>query len=185
MSHKFHNRLYFAIGANVSGHWGAPRQTIVEALRRLEALGIAIEECSSVYSTSAQSHRRQPRFMNLVASAKCHHPSLKILNIFNRLEIQAGRVRNGANGPRPLDLDIIDHSGRVVNWPNHRRRSKLVLPHPEIVNRAFVLVPLHEIAPGWRHPVNNDPVGVLLRCLRTSAVRRSDDVRRVDSIDFS
>jgi 2-amino-4-hydroxy-6-hydroxymethyldihydropteridine diphosphokinase len=76
-----------------------------------------------------------------------------LLRTFKQLERAAGRRFGRHWGPRPLDLDIIDVRGTVLNWPPlHRVRGGLILPHPEMAARAFVLVPLKEIAPHWHHP---------------------------------
>jgi 2-amino-4-hydroxy-6-hydroxymethyldihydropteridine diphosphokinase len=70
------------------------------------------------------------------------------------LERKAGRRAGRPQGPRPLDIDILDYGGRRLGWPGRgRRRARLVLPHPEAHRRAFVLVPLAQVAPHWRHPV--------------------------------
>jgi len=73
-------------------------------------------------------------------------------------------------GARPVDIDILDYGGRRLNWPVRRReRGRLILPHPELHSRAFVLVPLLEVAPHWRHPVLGHPSRTLLAKLGPSA----------------
>src|SRR5262249_8436131 len=76
------------------------------------------------------------------------------LRLVKGLERQAGRRLGQTWGPRPLDIDILDFGGRRLGWPPGRhRRGRLILPHPEAHRRAFVLVPVADIAPAWRHPV--------------------------------
>jgi 2-amino-4-hydroxy-6-hydroxymethyldihydropteridine diphosphokinase len=77
-----------------------------------------------------------------------------LLRLLKRIERRAGRTRTRAMAPRALDIDILDHGGRRMGWPPRRReRGRLIIPHPELHARAFVLVPLLDVAPAWRHPV--------------------------------
>jgi 2-amino-4-hydroxy-6-hydroxymethyldihydropteridine diphosphokinase len=85
-----------------------------------------------------------------------------LLRLLKRIERQAGRRPTPPLQPRPLDVDILDFGGRRLNWPSRRReRGRLVLPHPLLHKRAFVLVPLLQVAPRWSHPV----LGVRARTL--------------------
>lgn len=124
-----------------------------ESLFRLEAAGVTIKRISSLFSTRPQGPGLQRRYLNAVAVAETVLPPAKVLRLFKLIERQAGRRRGIRNGPRPLDLDLIDYGGRIIGWPLRRgRRASLVLPHPEMHRRAFVLVPLAQISPGWLHP---------------------------------
>jgi 2-amino-4-hydroxy-6-hydroxymethyldihydropteridine diphosphokinase len=77
-----------------------------------------------------------------------------LLRLVKRLEYKAGRRFARRWSPRPLDIDVLDYGGRQIGWPvRGRERGRLILPHPEMHQRAFVLVPLLEVAPHWRHPV--------------------------------
>jgi 2-amino-4-hydroxy-6-hydroxymethyldihydropteridine diphosphokinase len=119
--------------------------------------------------------------------------------VLKAMEGEAGRRGGKRWGPRPLDIDILDYAGRVINWrarkpgalaPVSRRiasastRSpapnagprQLVLPHPQLHLREFVLAPLADIAPRWHHPVTGEPVAGLLRAIRDSAPRREGRV---------
>jgi 2-amino-4-hydroxy-6-hydroxymethyldihydropteridine diphosphokinase len=107
-----------------------------------------------------------------------------LLRCLKRLERSAGRRRGRRNGPRPLDLDILDFGGLILNWrsTNIAHRPTIALPHPELHRRLFVLVPLAEVAPFWRHPVLDATARRLAVRLRGSAyhgagaaVRRSLD----------
>ena len=144
-----------------------------------DALGITVVRQSSLYVTTPIGGGRQPPFLNAVLILRTPHPPARLIRLFKVLEREAGRRKGRLDGPRPLDIDLIDHAGRVVGWPArrtraHYRRPFLVLPHPEMHRRRFVLVPLAEIAPGWRHPVLDASALSLSRRLGPShgAVRR-------------
>ena len=96
----------------------------------------------------------QPRYLNAVVLVEAYIAPGALLRLLKRIERRAGGrlgARNG--GPRPLDIDILDYGGRRIGRPPRRRqRGRLILPHPEMHRRAFVLVPLLEVAPAWRHP---------------------------------
>jgi 2-amino-4-hydroxy-6-hydroxymethyldihydropteridine diphosphokinase len=92
--------------------------------------------------------------LNAVLEARARVAPATLLRLVKNIERRAGRRLGVPWGPRPLDIDILDYGGRQVGWPARRReRGVLVLPHPEMHRRAFVLVPLLEVAPRWRHPV--------------------------------
>ena len=175
LSQKRHRNLIFAIGTNVSGNWGPPLETVRTALDRLSQLGVVPSRTSSIYLTKPVSNVRQNDVTNLVCLATTSHTPFKILRLFKTLERQAGRRLRSRNGPRELDLDLLDFGGRTINWPSGRRRQRLVLPHPEIAARAFVLAPLAELLPDWRHPVEKTTASRLLRQLH----RQRGDVCRV------
>jgi 2-amino-4-hydroxy-6-hydroxymethyldihydropteridine diphosphokinase len=102
-----------------------------------------------------------------------------ILRLLKRLERRAGRRLGRTWGPRPLDIDILDYGGRRLGWPCRKRRGGLVIPHPEAHRRAFVLAPLAEIEPQWRHPVLGVTARVLLARLGWRA--RREAVQTLDS----
>lgn len=146
--------LLLAFGGNKRGNWGMPAESIVRALRQLEAGGLNVIRTSSFYLTAPVGGGRQAPYVNavVVVSAACALGTL--LRTVKRIERQAGRQFAPPMRARPLDIDILAYGGRRLAWPALRReRGRLILPHPELHRRTFVLVPLLEVAPHWRHPV--------------------------------
>jgi 2-amino-4-hydroxy-6-hydroxymethyldihydropteridine diphosphokinase len=147
--------IFVSLGANTTGCWGAPYDTLCRSLNELERCGINIVCCSSVYRTNphAAAGMMHP-FYNTVIGIRSHYAIGSLLRVLKNIERRAGRRLSARWSRRPLDLDIVDFGGRVLNWPSLTRRlGPIVLPHPLMQERGFVLVPLAEIAPKWRHPV--------------------------------
>ncbi|MDP9138350.1 MAG: 2-amino-4-hydroxy-6-hydroxymethyldihydropteridine diphosphokinase [Pseudomonadota bacterium] len=160
--------------------WGAPRETLLRACRELELAGVSIVCASSGYWTKPVGDTPQPRYLNAVLLAKAYIAPGALLRLLKRIERFAGRRSGRAMASRPLDLDILDYGGRRIGWPARRRqRGRLILPHPEMHKRAFVLVPLLEVAPAWRHPVSGRRVKALLTQL--TPVARANVRQTLDS----
>ena len=156
-----HGKVLVGLGANSPGPWGSPAKTLKRALRELERRGITVEAVSNLYETAAMGAARQPPYVNQVALLATSLPAPALLRLLKQIEAQAGRRGGRLWGPRTLDLDIIDYKGMTLNWSGSRktmaraRVRPLVLPHPQLELRPFVLRPLLDIAPDWRHPVLN------------------------------
>jgi 2-amino-4-hydroxy-6-hydroxymethyldihydropteridine diphosphokinase len=156
--------IWIAIGANIPGTWGAPSDTIERVRMELERCGLTIVARSSLYRTPPVGRTAQPRFLNAVLGVRGSIAPAALLRLLKQLEARAGRRANGRWGPRPLDMDILDFGGRMIGRPAAARiAGTLVLPHPELTRRGFVLVPLAEVAPGWRHPRLNVSAATLLK----------------------
>ena len=126
------------VGANLGDRWGAIRGAL-EALARTE--GIAAVESSTVYETAPVGVLHQPKFLNLVAGIETTLTPEQLLAVLHGLEDAAGRRRSREIrwGPRVLDLDLLLFEGEVRTGPD------LILPHPRMWERAFVLVPLRDL----------------------------------------
>lgn len=126
---------------------GDPKSNIEAALGMIKEI-FKIEKVSSLYRTRAVGGPSgQPDFLNGAAKIEPHESSYKTMKSLLDIEEKMGRVRKERWGPRIIDLDILDYNGTILNEP------ELKLPHPRMAERAFVLAPLAEIAPEWRHPV--------------------------------
>jgi 2-amino-4-hydroxy-6-hydroxymethyldihydropteridine diphosphokinase len=133
----------------MAGPWGTPRQAVLRALAELNRNGIALVKASRLLETKPFGRPNQPDFVNAVAAIETSLPPQALLARLHAIEREAGRRRTIRWGPRTLDLDILDYRGLVSRGRN------LVLPHPGIAERVFVLEPLSEIVPRWRHPILN------------------------------
>jgi 2-amino-4-hydroxy-6-hydroxymethyldihydropteridine diphosphokinase len=140
--------ILIGIGGNLpSARYGPPRDALSAALAELEASGIVVVACSSWYHTEPVPASAQPWFVNAVASLETDLNASRLLARLQAVETRFGRIRSKPNAARVLDLDLLDYCGQVT------KTTRLVLPHPRLHERRFVLVPLVEIAPDWRHPV--------------------------------
>jgi 2-amino-4-hydroxy-6-hydroxymethyldihydropteridine diphosphokinase len=149
---------FVALGGNIPGPAGSPEATLAAAAVRLADLG-RITARSSLYSTTpVGADIAQPRFLNAVLALETTLTPFELLGAVLLIEREFGRdrVANIPNGPRTLDLDILFYGDLVLS------ESSLKIPHPRIAERAFVLVPLHEIAPDLRDPRSGKTVSLLL-----------------------
>jgi len=152
-------KVLVALGANCPGPWGRPRQTIAQALSEIERSHVRVAAISPVYETAAVGNARQPAYVNAVALLDTKLSPEALLRVLKQIERRAGRRGGRPWGARALDIDIVDYAGVVRNWRAGRGAfakpgaRPLVLPHPLAHERPFVLKPLLDIAPDWRHPV--------------------------------
>lgn len=155
-------RAIVGLGANLGDAPGQLRAAVCSLARHARVVGV-----SSLYRTAPVGGPPQPDFSNAVCVLETGGTAHELLRRLQRVELELGRVRAERYGPRTIDLDLLDFAGEVRNDP------ELVLPHPEIARRAFVLVPLAEAAPGWRHPVLHRTAHELLAVLSGAhSVRR-------------
>ena len=155
---------YIALGANIPGPAGPPRATLEAALKRLEAAGVHIVRRSRWYRSPAWPNPADPEFVNAVAEVETVLGPAALLALLHATEAALGRTRSTPNAPRAVDLDLLDYHGAVEGGA-----AGPVLPHPRLHERAFVLRPLAEIAPGWRHPVSRRGIAELIATLPPEA----------------
>ena len=139
--------ILVAIGSNLAAPgFASPQDTVESAVAELPATGIAVVARSPWYLSEPVPASDQPWFVNGVAAVATALPPHALLARLLALETRFGRERGARNATRSLDLDLLDHDGRQC------ATATLVLPHPRLHERRFVLVPLCDIAPDWRHP---------------------------------
>lgn len=199
--------IVLGLGANMESRWGAPIRTMQQTYRLLGARGICVTMRSPYYASAPLGIRAQAEFVNAVVVVRTALAPEALLALLKAIERQAGRRAGERWGPRPLDIDIIDYSGRVMNWPaskanalapqarnaaapamptkQMRGERRLVLPHPQLHLREFVLAPLTDVAPRWHHPVTGEPVARLLHAIRASRRHGEGRVLRVVHSDLT
>lgn len=155
--------ILIALGANLSHPLhGPPRATLEAALALLAAHGVAVAARSRLYLTRPVGPGVQRPYLNAVALVETDLAPAALLALLHRVEAQLGRRRRRRWAARLIDLDLLDYHGRKQGWAARRFSRDLVLPHPRIGQRVFVLAPLQDVAPSWRHPVTGKPVARLL-----------------------
>jgi len=136
-----------ALGSNLPGAHGSSAGLLEAAVASLSDAGMKVVERSNWWCSRAWPDPLQPEYLNGVAIVETTAPPGPLLRVLRAIEAQFGRQRASRNGARTLDLDLIAH-GRTISDDNG-----LTLPHPRAHDRLFVMGPLAEIAPNWRHPV--------------------------------
>jgi 2-amino-4-hydroxy-6-hydroxymethyldihydropteridine diphosphokinase len=161
-------QIFIGLGANLpSPRYGSPRETLAAALAQLAAAGVAVAERSAWYESAPVPASDQPWYVNGVARVETALAPAALLAILNRIEAAFGRVRGERNAPRIVDLDIIAYGDLVV-----ADGPPPLLPHPRMADRGFVLLPLRDIAPGWRHPISGASLDDLIARLPADQVTR-------------
>lgn len=159
--------IYIALGANLPSHVGEPLMTLNKALERFPIKGIKVEALSNWYETTPVPVSDQPHYVNAVALVSTQQDPISLLNTLLSIEDEFGRERLERNAARTLDLDILDFNGEVSE-------NSPILPHPRLQDRGFVLLPLRDVAPKWRHPVTGQGVDDLI-----SAVSNVSTVKKI------
>jgi 2-amino-4-hydroxy-6-hydroxymethyldihydropteridine diphosphokinase len=158
---------YLALGSNRGNRRSHLERALSEIARFAPILAV-----SSFYRTDPVGYAAQPQFWNIVAAVAWSSSAPELLKRTQRVEKAVGRTSTFRNGPREIDIDILDLGGA-------RRREDPILPHPRLESRRFVLAPLCEIAPRWIHPRTGRTAAELLRALpeRPRAMRLSSRPR--------
>jgi len=167
---------YIGMGGNVVSRAGPPEATLAAAALRLESLGRVVCR-SSLYSTEPVGFAEQPRFVNAVVALETVLAPSALLFELLAIEKEFGRDRAASipNGPRTLDLDILLFGNLRINEPG------LTIPHPRLAERAFVLIPLSEIAPHNYKPGSGATVSQLLRDLQSTTKSEAHAVVQIQS----
>jgi 2-amino-4-hydroxy-6-hydroxymethyldihydropteridine diphosphokinase len=139
--------VYLALGSNLGDRLANLKQAIAALTPQLE-----VKAKSQVYETPPWGIEDQPKFLNQVVKAKTYLEPEQLLKHLKRLEVALGRKVSIPNGPRLIDIDILFYDDLVLNTP------ALIIPHPRLHERGFVLLPLMDIAPDLVHPVSKQSV---------------------------
>ena len=143
--------VYLCLGSNL----GQREKNLAQALKLLSQK-VNLEKVSSIYETEPVGYKDQPFFLNLVCRITTASNAVEILQLAKDIENRMGRMPGGQkNSPRPIDIDILFYDNQIIKTQN------LTIPHPRLAERAFVLTPLAEIAPGLVHPKLNKSIAEL------------------------
>ncbi len=160
----------------IGGNMGDRVATLQAATARLAAGGVAIDAVSSLYETPPWGYADQPKFLNGAVRGATSLSPLALLRLAKEIEHDLGRLPSFRNAPRPVDIDIALYGDVVIADDAH----DLQVPHPRLPERAFVLVPLAEIAPDWQHPA----LGQSMAMLRAALGPTNEIVRFVPAAEW-
>jgi len=153
--------IYVGIGSNLS--WkgcSTPHQTVLSAIKHFPKFGLKVCKQSNWYESEPVPVSSQPWFINGVVEISSTKGAASILETLHSIEDLFGRKRGELNAARTLDLDLLDYKGMVV-----KDDPKLILPHPRINERAFVILPLQDICPEWQSPITKQKLSELVELL--------------------
>jgi len=170
---------YIALGGNVTSLYGPPETTLRAALAQLESDSVRVTRVSRFYSTPAFPAGSGPDFVNAVAELRTGLSATALLAHLHAVEAEMGRDRHARWAARTIDLDLIAHGGEIhpdaagfdawrllpLAAQQTRAPKGLILPHPRLQDRAFVLGPLCDVAPDWVHPVLGQTAAALFEAL--------------------
>jgi len=155
--------IILGVGSNLTSKFGDRFNNIDIANKFLEEAEVKIVKKSSYYETPSYPDKRNPKFINIVISVSTNKSlrdlAITLINIENKFD----RVRIKKNEPRTCDIDIIDYKGQICNLKINNLEYSI--PHKKLSYRNFVLFPLREIVPEWKHPKNNDHINNLIESL--------------------
>lgn len=152
--------VYLALGSNMGNRLSNLKAAVLNLTPQM-----AVKQKSSVYETPPWGFTEQDAFLNQVVKVTTYLEPEPLLRHFKRMETALGRVPNFQNGPRVIDIDILFFDKMIINTP------PLVVPHPRLHERAFVLVPLAEIEPDFVHPILQRPINKILEDVDRSEIK--------------
>jgi 2-amino-4-hydroxy-6-hydroxymethyldihydropteridine diphosphokinase len=146
------NKIYLLLGSNM----GNRQQKMLQAIKHIERLIGKVTRQSNLYQTAAWGKTNQPDFLNQVIVVETNLTAAETMQTILTIEEKLGRIRTVKNASRTIDIDILFFNKEIIN------QKDLSVPHPEMPNRRFVLVPLNELSPNMKHPVLNKSIHQLL-----------------------
>ena len=152
--------IYLGIGSNL----GNKRNNIEKTKFKLGQNNIKILQSSSFYESLSWPNPNNPKFLNIVLKISTNFTLLELLKKCKEIEKNIGRKKSTINSPRECDIDIIDYENKIIN-------DKIILPHPRMHTRNFVLLPLFELNKDWKHPVSKHNIKTLIFLLPNRDIR--------------
>tara|TARA_B110000438_G_C15796028_1_gene642886 strand:+ start:677 stop:1192 length:516 start_codon:yes stop_codon:yes gene_type:complete len=152
--------IILGLGSNLTSKFGDRFKNIDLAISFLESYKIKIIKKSSFYETPSFPNKNNPKFINIVVSIDTDIEPLQLMKFLFSIENKLGRLRGKKNDPRTCDIDIIDYNNEVIDID--LKNINFFSPHKNLSSRNFVLYPLKEILPSWKHPLTNESIDVLI-----------------------
>ncbi|WP_262695533.1 2-amino-4-hydroxy-6-hydroxymethyldihydropteridine diphosphokinase [Kordiimonas aquimaris] len=180
--------IFLGIGSNLSFGLLQPYEVLQHAVQLMPQFGLDVENASSIYETPPYPDAQQPNFANAVVEVKTHHQPHDVLQACLDIEERFNRERRERWGARTLDIDVLAYNEIILpdmkSWSNFAQLddvviNDLVLPHPRLHKRMFVLVPFQEIAPYWTHPVLHH--SVVEFCSQTQVTGNDGGIKKLSS----
>ena len=155
--------IFLGLGSNLQSDFGDRYKNIELAINYLRENNINLLQKSSFYESVSYPNKNDPKFINVVISVETLLKSVDLMNRLLLVEEKLGRKRFKKNDPRTCDIDIIDYKKEVMNYKIGN--FELTIPHKNMSKRNFVLHPLKEICPDWRHPITKKNIDFLIKNL--------------------
>jgi 2-amino-4-hydroxy-6-hydroxymethyldihydropteridine diphosphokinase len=155
--------IFLGLGSNLPSKYGDRFANINLAISCLDGYGIKVIKKSSFYETPSYPNNENPKFINAVILVETTLPPVDLMSVLIFIEKKLERKRGKKNDPRTCDIDIIDYNSEILNL--RYNNLELTVPHKELTSRNFILFPLQEISPTWKHPKTKEIVSVLLQKL--------------------
>jgi 2-amino-4-hydroxy-6-hydroxymethyldihydropteridine diphosphokinase len=155
--------IFLGLGSNLPSKYGDRFANINLAISSLETYGIKIIKRSSFYKTPSYPNRENPKFINVVISVETNLPPVDLMSVLVFIEEKLERKKFKKNDPRTCDIDIIDYNSQILDLKYNN--LNITLPHKELTSRNFVLFPLREISPMWKHPKTKEVITNLIQKL--------------------
>jgi 2-amino-4-hydroxy-6-hydroxymethyldihydropteridine diphosphokinase len=152
--------IYLGVGSNLDDK----RKYIEQAKLRLLQNNIKIKKTSSFYESLSWPNPDNPKFLNIVLEVVTDLSPIKLLNVCKKIEVSLGRKKRSKNAPRECDIDLLDYNGKKID-------KNIILPHPRMHIRNFVLLPLYELNKAWIHPDLKLPIKKLILSLGNKDIR--------------
>ena len=159
--------VLLGIGSNLSSVFGDRFNNIEIAILLLKKHRIKIVKKSSFYETPARPNKEDPKFINIIIQIKTDLKPLNLAALLIYIEKFLKRERGKKNSPRTCDIDIIDYDSKILG----KNSNKLILPHPRMCKRSFVLLPLFDVNKSWKHPKSKINIVKLINSLPIKDLR--------------
>jgi len=155
--------IFLGLGSNLPSKYGDRFANINLAISYLESYGIKVIKRSSFYKTPSYPDKENPEFINVVILVETNLPPVELMSVLTFIEEKLERKRIKKNDPRTCDIDMIDYNSQILNLKYNN--LDFTVPHKELTSRNFVLFPLQEISPMWKHPKTKETINNLIQKL--------------------